>query len=142
MTVNAGQIPAELSSWYPRFFHAALDRGVDFLDSSDLYGWGQNETLLGRALKGRRKGAVVATKFGQVKLTGGGRWYDFKETRDFISGGIFSNGDTRIGDKTKSHGFSPRAIATACPPRPSISAASILRTKPCTSRSRPSLKIG
>jgi len=50
-----------------RVIHAALDRGVDFLDSSDMYGWGQNETLLGRALKGRRKGAVVATKFGQVK---------------------------------------------------------------------------
>ena len=50
-----------------RVIHAALDRGVDFLDSSDMYGWGQNETLLGRALKGRRKGAVVATKFGQVQ---------------------------------------------------------------------------
>jgi len=50
-----------------RVIHAALDRGVDFLDSSDMYGWGQNETLLGRALKGRRKDAVVATKFGQVK---------------------------------------------------------------------------
>jgi aryl-alcohol dehydrogenase-like predicted oxidoreductase len=34
-----------------RVIHAALDRGVDFLDSSDMYGWGQNETLLGRALK-------------------------------------------------------------------------------------------
>jgi iron complex outermembrane receptor protein len=55
--------------------------------------------------------------FGQIKLTGGGRWYDFKETRDFISGGIFSNGDTRIGDKTKSNGFSPRAIATWEPNR-------------------------
>ena len=55
--------------------------------------------------------------FGQFKLTAGGRWYDFKETRDFISGGIFSNGDTRIGDKTKSNGFSPRAIATWEPNR-------------------------
>lgn len=50
--------------------------------------------------------------FGQVKLTAGGRYYRFKEERDFISGGIFSNGDTRIGDKTKSDGFSPRAIVT------------------------------
>ena len=56
-------------------------------------------------------------KFGQIKLTGGGRWYDFKETRDFISGGIFSNGDTRIGDKTKSNGFSPRGIASWEPNR-------------------------
>ena len=55
--------------------------------------------------------------FGQFKLTGGGRYYDFKETRDFISGGLFSNGDTRIGDKTKSNGFSPRVIATWEPNR-------------------------
>ena len=54
-----------------RVIHAALDRGVDFLDSSDLYGWGQNEALLGRALKGRRKGVVVATKFGNVQSPDG-----------------------------------------------------------------------
>src|SRR5205823_15020899 len=54
-----------------RVIHAALDRGVDFLDSSDLYGWGQNETLLGRALKGRRHGVVVATKFGNVQSPDG-----------------------------------------------------------------------
>src|SRR4051812_42259545 len=56
-------------------------------------------------------------KVGQFKLTGGGRWYDFRETRDFISGGIFSNGDTRLGDKTKSNGFSPRGIASWEPNR-------------------------
>ena len=50
--------------------------------------------------------------FGQFKLTAGGRYYDFKEKRDFISGGLFSNGDTRIGDKTSSNGFSPRVIGT------------------------------
>jgi iron complex outermembrane recepter protein len=55
--------------------------------------------------------------FGQFKLTAGGRYYDFKETRDFISGGIFSNGDTRIGEKTKSSGFSPRVIGTWEPNR-------------------------
>jgi aryl-alcohol dehydrogenase-like predicted oxidoreductase len=52
--------------------HAALDRGVTLLDSSDMYGWGHNETLLGRALKGRRHQAVVATKFGQVRNPQGG----------------------------------------------------------------------
>ncbi len=56
-------------------------------------------------------------KFGQFKLTAGGRWYDFHETRDFISGGIFSNSDTRIGDKTKSNGFSPRGIVSWEPNR-------------------------
>ena len=50
--------------------------------------------------------------FGQFKLTAGGRWYDFKEVRDFVSGGLFANADTRIGDKTKSNGFSPRVIGT------------------------------
>ncbi|HUG44945.1 MAG TPA: TonB-dependent receptor, partial [Sphingomicrobium sp.] len=55
--------------------------------------------------------------FGQFKLTGGARFYDFKETRDFISGGLFSNGDTRIGDETKSDGISPRIIGTWEPNR-------------------------
>lgn len=49
----------------------ALDLGITFLDSSDMYGWGQNEELLGRALKGRRDQAIVATKFGQVKNPSG-----------------------------------------------------------------------
>ena len=49
----------------------AIDRGMDFLDSSDMYGWGHNEELLGRALKGRRNRVVLATKFGQVKTATG-----------------------------------------------------------------------
>jgi aryl-alcohol dehydrogenase-like predicted oxidoreductase len=51
--------------------HYAIDRGINFLDSADMYGWGHNETLLGKALKGRRDRVVVATKFGQVKLADG-----------------------------------------------------------------------
>ena len=54
---------------------------------------------------------------GQFKVTGGGRYYRFKEERDFVSGGLFSNGDTRIADKTKSSGFSPRGILTYEPNR-------------------------
>ena len=46
--------------------HHAIDLGVNFLDSSDMYGWGHNEELLGRALRGRRDGVVLATKFGQT----------------------------------------------------------------------------
>jgi aryl-alcohol dehydrogenase-like predicted oxidoreductase len=45
----------------------AIDQGVDHLDSSDMYGWGHNEAVIGRALKGRRDGVVLATKFGQTK---------------------------------------------------------------------------
>ena len=55
-----------------RFIQQAVDVGVDFLDSSDMYGWGQNETLLGRALKGgRRDKVVLASKFGQTQNPGG-----------------------------------------------------------------------
>jgi len=51
-------------------------------------------------------------KLGQFKLTAGGRYYDFKEERDFKTGGVFPNGDNRVGDKTGSTGFSPRFIAS------------------------------
>ncbi len=56
--------------------HYALDQGINFLDSADMYGWGHNESLLGRALKGRREQAIVATKFGQVKLPDGKQTVD------------------------------------------------------------------
>jgi aryl-alcohol dehydrogenase-like predicted oxidoreductase len=48
----------------------AIDRGVNHLDSSDMYGWGHNETVLGRALKSRRDAVVLATKFGQFRRDG------------------------------------------------------------------------
>jgi len=51
--------------------HEALDRGITMLDSSDAYGKGHNEELLGKALKGRRQGAVLATKFGNLGGAGG-----------------------------------------------------------------------
>jgi len=49
----------------------AIDQGVDHLDSSDMYGWGHNEELIGRAIKGRRDRVVLASKFGQVQRPGG-----------------------------------------------------------------------
>ncbi|HET7341471.1 MAG TPA: aldo/keto reductase [Methylomirabilota bacterium] len=51
--------------------HRAIDLGVNHLDSSDMYGWGHNETLLAKALKGRRERVILATKFGQVQNPGG-----------------------------------------------------------------------
>ena len=48
----------------------AIAQGVDHFDSSDMYGWGHNEQVLGRALQGRRDGIVVATKFGQTQRPG------------------------------------------------------------------------
>jgi aryl-alcohol dehydrogenase-like predicted oxidoreductase len=49
----------------------AIDHGVDHLDSSDMYGWGHNEEVIGRAIKGRRDRVVLATKFGQTQNPGG-----------------------------------------------------------------------
>ncbi|KGM34058.1 aldo/keto reductase [Inquilinus limosus] len=48
----------------------AIDLGVDHLDSADMYGWGHNEELLGRAIKGRRDHVVLVTKFGQIRRDG------------------------------------------------------------------------
>jgi aryl-alcohol dehydrogenase-like predicted oxidoreductase len=47
-----------------RVIDAALEAGVDFLDTADIYGTGESEEFLGRALKGRRERVVLATKFG------------------------------------------------------------------------------
>lgn len=52
--------------------HLALDRGVNFLDTADMYGTGHNEELVGRAIKGRRNEVVLATKFGNVRGPDGG----------------------------------------------------------------------
>jgi len=59
-----------------RVIHYALDKGINMLDSADMYGWGHNEELLGKALRGRREGVIVATKFGQVKLADGRQGVD------------------------------------------------------------------
>ena len=53
--------------------HAALDAGVTLFDTADAYHGGRNEELLGRALAGRRGQALVATKFGNLRLPDGTR---------------------------------------------------------------------
>jgi aryl-alcohol dehydrogenase-like predicted oxidoreductase len=56
--------------------HFAIEQGVTLFDTADMYGWGHNESLVGRALAGRRNGIVIATKFGQTKLPDGGNGVD------------------------------------------------------------------
>ena len=51
--------------------HAALDAGVDFLDTADMYGPFKNEELVGRAIKDRRGDVVLATKFGNQRNADG-----------------------------------------------------------------------
>lgn len=52
--------------------HAALDAGVALLDTGDYYGAGHNEMLIGRALQGRRDGALLSVKFGALRSPEGG----------------------------------------------------------------------
>lgn len=47
--------------------HSAIDAGVNFFDTADMYGVGANEILLGEAIAGKRGGLVIATKFGNVR---------------------------------------------------------------------------
>ena len=53
--------------------HRALELGIDFLDTADMYGRGTNERLVGRAIADRRDRVVLATKFGNVRSDDGSR---------------------------------------------------------------------
>ncbi|MFC4114102.1 aldo/keto reductase [Nonomuraea zeae] len=57
-----------------RTIHRALELGVTLIDTAEIYGPYINEELVGRALKGRRDQAVIATKFGLVSHAGDGPW--------------------------------------------------------------------
>ena len=51
--------------------HRALDLGITFLDTADVYGPFTNEILVGKAIKGKREGIILATKFGNVRAPDG-----------------------------------------------------------------------
>lgn len=53
--------------------HRAIELGINFFDSSDAYWGSRHEVLLGRALKGRRDKVLIASKFGNIDLPGGGK---------------------------------------------------------------------
>jgi aryl-alcohol dehydrogenase-like predicted oxidoreductase len=73
-----------MSAWYgptdeaesTATIHRALELGIDFLDTADIYGQGHNEELVGRAIAGRRGEVVLATKFGNRVLDDGTRTID------------------------------------------------------------------
>ena len=56
--------------------HAAIDCGVNLIDTGDFYGMGHNEMLLGRALEGRRDGVLLSLKFGAMRGPDGS-WLGF-----------------------------------------------------------------
>jgi len=68
---------------------AALDAGINFFDTADIYGGSKSEVFLGEALKGRREKAVLATKFANpmgegAYLRGGARRYIVKAVEDSL----------------------------------------------------------
>jgi len=87
----------------------AVDNGFNLFDNP-------YHASLPYVIKQKAVFGEASYKFGQIKLTGGGRYYDFSERRSFKSGGLFSGGDSRT-DSTKSNGFSPRGILSWQPSR-------------------------
>ena len=80
-----------MSEWYGESdwdqsvatIHRALELGITFLDTADVYGAGHNEVLVGRAIAGRRDEVQVATKFG-IDRSGGDRNRVIRGEHDFV----------------------------------------------------------
>jgi len=63
--------------------HRALDLGVNFLDTADMYGPFTNELVIGRAIRGRRDQVVIATKFGNERAADGS-WIGINGKPDYV----------------------------------------------------------
>jgi aryl-alcohol dehydrogenase-like predicted oxidoreductase len=75
--------------------HAALDAGVNLLDTGDFYGMGQNEMLVGRALKDRRDKALISVKFGALRSPDGS-WLGY-DARPAAVKNFLSHSLSRLG---------------------------------------------
>lgn len=72
-----------------RIIHAALDGGINFIDTSDVYSFGESETIVGKALRGRREDVILATKFGlpvsdKPNRSGGSRHWIMREVENSL----------------------------------------------------------
>ncbi|MFD9190651.1 aldo/keto reductase [Streptomyces phaeochromogenes] len=72
-----------------RIIHAALEAGINFVDTADIYSTGESEEIVGKALKGRREEVVLATKFrlpmgDEPNLAGGSRRYIMRAVEDSL----------------------------------------------------------
>ena len=66
-----------------RTIHRALELGINFLDTADIYGLGRNESLVGKAVRDRRGQVVLATKFGNVRGKDGS-WQGVNGKPDYV----------------------------------------------------------
>ena len=66
-----------------RTIHRALELGINFLDTADIYGLGRNESLVGKAVRDRRDQVVLATKFGNVRGKDGS-WQGVNGKPDYV----------------------------------------------------------
>ncbi len=64
--------------------HEALERGVNHFDTAEMYGIGHNESVVGRALRDRRDGVVIATKFGPLRDTETGEFIGVDGSRENV----------------------------------------------------------
>lgn len=63
--------------------HRAIELGITFLDTADMYGPFTNEKLVGRAIQGRREQVILATKFGNVRSEDGG-WHGINGSPEYV----------------------------------------------------------
>lgn len=97
--------------------HAALDAGINFFDTADMYGLGKVESIVGKAVKGRRDDVYIATKFGyQWEEYGWGcagkeRKYSGQFVRDAVEGSL-RRLDTDYIDLYQAHNCPPEVLAS------------------------------
>ncbi|MEX3618674.1 aldo/keto reductase [Paenibacillus glucanolyticus] len=70
-----------------KLIHEALDQGVNFLDTADLYDKGRNEELVGKAVQGRREDVIIATKVGNRRVEGQDGWV-WDPSKDYIKSAV------------------------------------------------------
>ncbi|MGC6585354.1 aldo/keto reductase [Paenibacillus sp. JZ16] len=70
-----------------KLIHEALDRGVNFLDTADLYDEGRNEELVGQAVQGRREDVIIATKVGNRRVPGQEGWV-WDPSKEYIKSAV------------------------------------------------------
>lgn len=75
--------------------HAALERGINLIDTGDFYGMGHNEMLVGRALQGRRDKALLSVKFGAMRAPDG-TWLGY-DARPAAVKNFLAHSLTRLG---------------------------------------------